>query len=66
MINADWHRAHRMPENPTLEQRLEWHREHARHCDCRKPPPKLAALLAQAQEPGSPPQPPRGGDPSRS
>ncbi len=46
MINADWHRAHRMPKNPTLEQRLEWHREHARHCDCRKPPPKLAALLA--------------------
>ena len=47
MINAEWHRAaHKMPKNPTLEQRLEWHREHARHCDCRKPPPKLAALLA--------------------
>ena len=66
MINAEWHRAHRMPEDPTLEQRLEWHHEHARHCDCRKPPPKLAALLAQAQATGSPPQPSRGGDPSRS
>jgi len=41
-INAEWHRAHRMPKNPTLE----WPREHAVHCDCRKPPPKLAALLA--------------------
>ena len=46
MINAEWHRAHRMPKNPTQEQRLEWHREHLRHCDCRKPSPKLAALLA--------------------
>lgn len=64
MINADWHRAHRMPKNPTLEQRLDWHREHARNCDCRKPPPKLAALLAA--ETGSPPQPFHGGDPKRS
>jgi hypothetical protein len=46
-INAEWHRAHRMPKNPTLEQRLAWHREHAEHCDCRKPPPKLAALLRE-------------------
>jgi hypothetical protein len=42
----------------------DWHREHARNCDCRKPPPKLAALLAA--ETGSPPQPARGGDPKRS
>ena len=44
-INAEWHRAHPMPKNPTHEQRLEWHREHVRNCGCRKPPPKLAATL---------------------
>jgi hypothetical protein len=54
-INAEWHRAHRMPKHPTLEQRLEWHREHARHCDCRTPPPKLAALLAEHAD-DAPPQ----------
>jgi len=63
MINAEWHRAHRMPKNPTLEQRLEWHREHARNCDCRQPPPKLAALLAAGT--GSPPSPIRGETPKR-
>jgi hypothetical protein len=46
-INAEWHRAHPMPKHPTLEQRLEWHREHVLHCDCRRPPPKLAAQLAE-------------------
>lgn len=34
-INAAWHRAHRMPKNPTLDQRVEWHVAHARACGCR-------------------------------
>ena len=44
-INAEWHRAHPMPRKPTPEQRLEWHREHAVHCGCRKPPPDIAERL---------------------
>ncbi len=40
-INAEWHRAHRMPKNPTLEQRIAWHIEHARHCGCRPIDDKL-------------------------
>ena len=46
IVNADWHRAHRMPKNPTFEQRLEWHRGHAANCDCRRPPPDIAKRLA--------------------
>lgn len=34
-INAAWHRAHPMPKNPTLDQRVEWHMAHARACGCR-------------------------------
>ncbi|MCR4282178.1 MAG: hypothetical protein NUV72_04015 [Bauldia sp.] len=34
-INAAWHRAHPMPKNPTLDQRIEWHLAHARACGCR-------------------------------
>ncbi len=41
-INADWHEANPMPGNPTLDQRIAWHLEHARHCACRPVPPKLA------------------------
>lgn len=36
-LNAAWHKAHRMPKNPTLEQRVVWHTEHLTHCACRKP-----------------------------
>ncbi len=24
-----------MPKKPTLDQRVEWHREHLKHCACR-------------------------------
>jgi len=34
-INKDWHLTHRMPKKPTLDQRVSWHVEHARHCPCR-------------------------------
>jgi hypothetical protein len=50
ILNAEWHRAHPMPTNPTFEQRVAWHREHARECSCRKPPPDIAALLAKEPE----------------
>jgi hypothetical protein len=40
-MNATWHRKHRLPKNPTLEQRMMWHLEHARNCGCRDMPPKL-------------------------
>ena len=44
-INAAWHAAHRMPKNPTTEQRIEWHLAHAAQCACRRPPPGVVALL---------------------
>lgn len=46
MINAEWHKAHLMPKNPTDRQRAEWHHEHALHCGCRAISPPIAALLA--------------------
>jgi hypothetical protein len=44
-LNKEWHLAHLMPKNPTIEQRLEWHIEHARHCSCRDIPEKLKAEI---------------------
>jgi hypothetical protein len=35
-INASWHLKNKMPKNPNLDQRVKWHVEHARNCDCRK------------------------------
>jgi hypothetical protein len=32
--NTEWHAKHRLPTNPTLDQRMQWHMEHARRCPC--------------------------------
>ncbi|WP_170941599.1 hypothetical protein [Cellvibrio mixtus] len=34
-LNAEWHRNNKMPTNPTLEQKLEWHLAHTKYCACR-------------------------------
>jgi hypothetical protein len=43
--NARWHAAHRMPRNPSLEQRVSWHVAHAAHCACRPMPATVVAEL---------------------
>jgi hypothetical protein len=45
-INAAWHAAHRMPKNPSAEERLRWHKAHAAACACRPMPASLARLVA--------------------
>jgi len=35
-LNREWHLAHKMSKNPSMDQRVEWHVEHARNCSCRK------------------------------
>ena len=35
-INKEWHEKNRMPKNPTLDQRVTWHVDHTRNCQCRK------------------------------
>jgi hypothetical protein len=46
-INAEWHRKHPMPKNPTLDERIKWHKSHALHCACR---PMPASLLAEMKK----------------
>ena len=64
-INAEWHKAHPMPKTPTMDQRIAWHIEHAKHCGCRRtsakqrdafrkraaelPPEDAAKLLAEIE-----------------
>ncbi|MFA4930221.1 MAG: hypothetical protein WC558_17025 [Patulibacter sp.] len=51
-MNAEWHRSHPMPESPTPDQRVAWHREHMKACGCRKPPAAIAAVLAAEADDG--------------
>jgi hypothetical protein len=34
-INKNWHLANKMPEKPTLDQRIKWHLDHVENCTCR-------------------------------
>ncbi len=40
-INKEWHLKNKMPENPTLEQRINWHIEHSKNCNCREMPESI-------------------------
>jgi len=48
MINATWHKKHRMPPRPTATQRLRWHLAHAEACGCRVLTPAMLAKLHEA------------------
>ncbi|HMG15817.1 MAG TPA: hypothetical protein VK590_10235 [Saprospiraceae bacterium] len=39
--NKQWHENNRMPKNPTIDQRIEWHLNHQKHCQCRNIPARL-------------------------
>ena len=40
-INKTWHEKNKMPKNPSIDQRIKWHKEHANNCTCRPIPDKL-------------------------
>ncbi|MFT3781629.1 MAG: hypothetical protein QM790_06385 [Nibricoccus sp.] len=44
-LNAEWHKANKMPPQATLAQRIHWHKEHSKYCACRPIPAKLLALI---------------------
>lgn len=46
-INKEWHLKHRMPKNPTKEERIKWHIAHAKHCTCRDVPLSLQQEIDQ-------------------
>lgn len=33
-INIKWHKEHKMPKKPTLQERASWHDEHQKYCGC--------------------------------
>jgi hypothetical protein len=45
-LNKEWHLAHPMPKNASIEQRIKWHIEHLKNCSCRTDiPTKLKAEM---------------------
>jgi hypothetical protein len=45
-LNKEWHLDHPMPKNASMEQRIKWHIEHLKNCNCRTDiPAKLKAEM---------------------
>jgi len=44
-INRQWHEAHKLPRNASLEERIDWHMLHAEHCGCRPMPDSIRREL---------------------
>ena len=40
-LNKEWHLKNRMPKNPTLDERIQWHIEHSKNCSCREMPESI-------------------------
>ncbi len=48
-INREWHEKHRMPKNATEMERMLWHKEHAKNCNCRPIPEASSTMRVKAQ-----------------
>lgn len=46
-INKEWHLKNKMPKNATFEERVKWHLEHQKNCNCRPIPEKLLEEMKQ-------------------
>lgn len=46
-MNREWHSAHRMPKNATLDQRIAWHIAHSKNCHCRDMPQKIKEEISK-------------------
>lgn len=46
-INKGWHKKNPMPKNPNINQKIQWHVDHARECACRPIPDGINKKLAE-------------------
>ncbi|EMY70459.1 hypothetical protein [Leptospira vanthielii] len=46
-LNKEWHKEHKMPKNATFDERVHWHLEHQKHCQCAPIPQKLAEQMKE-------------------
>jgi hypothetical protein len=51
--NKLWHERNRMPVRATLDQRIAWHRAHAKHCACRPIPAGIARAIRTSSAPSA-------------
>ncbi len=48
-LNRDWHLKHKMPEKATMAERIAWHLEHQKNCQCRAMPDDVKLAIKQSK-----------------
>ena len=54
-INKEWHEKNYMPKNATMEQRVSWHLEHQKNCQCH--PTLPLSIIEEIKKRGTDPKP---------
>jgi hypothetical protein len=49
-MNKEWHEANRMPKNPTLDDRIRWHKAHSKQCTCRPVPENILQEIGKRKK----------------
>lgn len=44
-MNKVWHAKNPMPPRATLDQRIQWHKEHLKQCACREVPKSILSNM---------------------
>jgi hypothetical protein len=45
-INKEWHEKNKMPKKATLKEKIRWHEDHEKNCNCRDSTSHLIKLKA--------------------
>lgn len=53
-MNSAWHKANRMPKNASVDEKVDWHRDHALNCGCRRMPEAIRKILEERAAAGGP------------
>lgn len=46
-LNRAWHEKNKMPNKATLNQKIQWHTDHARECGCREIPGRILQKMTE-------------------
>jgi hypothetical protein len=49
-LNKEWHLKHKMPENATIDEKIAWHLEHQKNCQCRDMPDNIKLAIKQRKD----------------
>jgi len=50
LTNTEWHQKHMLPKKSSLQEKVSWHLDHAKHCGCTRIPVYLLKIMIKKKE----------------